>query len=471
MNSKNIWIPTCILTVLLLSSENAICQEVSKINHGESNISDSLFSKDLNYMEKLYGLSLLWKEIDYNFAYFSGVPELNWDQTYRDFIPRVIETKSTYAYYRELQRFCAMLKDGHTLIVGPDFVTRSIDRPKIEIQAIDKHAIIVNAGESELQQVPIGSEILKIDGISMDDYLNQKVFPYISSSTNQYLWNKGISNSLEGLKGSKVNVSIRTPSGKIENIELLRNSSLTDEKWTRKSFSNRDLLEFRWLKDSIGYLALNSFLNGQIIEDFWKNINELYRCKGLVIDLRNNGGGNSPIGYEILKQFTDKPLNDLKWYTRSHIAAYKAFGKWDKSYENYFTGNAWMKGDSDLIVPSNGRKIKAPLVVLIGPETFSAAEDFLAVMESIKKDRNIVFIGKKTGGSTGSPLFVDMPGGGTAYICAIKCTFPDGRNLIGYGVSPDIEIENTAMDIQNNVDAVLNKAFDLLLQKTGQISK
>jgi carboxyl-terminal processing protease len=452
-------------------SGNILGKEISKIDCLQAVRSDTIRNQDLTEIEKLYGLSLLWKEVDYNFAFFSGVPQLNWDQAYCDYIPRVIATKSTQEYYKELQRFCALLKDGHTLVVGPEFIAKSLDRPKIKVKDIQKHAIIVNLGESESKQIPIASEIIKVDGILVDEYLNKERFPYISSSTDQYLWAQGISGLLEGTAGSKVNITIKTPSGKVENVELLRNSSTIVEKWVREPFTDRKLLEFRWLEDSIAFLALNSFMDGKIIDDFWKIIDNLYRCKGIVMDLRYNRGGNSPIGYEILKQFTDKPLNDLKWYSRSHIAAYKAFGKYDKTYEDYFKGTAWVTGDSSMITPSPGRKITAPLVVLIGPETFSAAEDFVVVMESIKKTRDIVFVGEKTGGSTGSPLFVDLPGGGTAYICTIKCTFPDGRKLIGYGVSPDIEIENSISDVQNNVDDVLNKATGILLQKAARIKK
>ncbi len=73
-------------------------------------------AKELSVSEKLYGLSLFWSEVSYNFAFFDQVPDLNWDSAYLEFIPRVIASESTYEYYRELQRFCALLKDGHTNI-------------------------------------------------------------------------------------------------------------------------------------------------------------------------------------------------------------------------------------------------------------------------------------------------------------------------------------------------------------------
>jgi len=70
---------------------------------------------NLSNTEKIYGLSLFWKEASYNFAYFDKA-KINWDSTYQAFIPQVLDTKSTYQYYRVLQKVCALLKDGHTNI-------------------------------------------------------------------------------------------------------------------------------------------------------------------------------------------------------------------------------------------------------------------------------------------------------------------------------------------------------------------
>jgi hypothetical protein len=42
----------------------------------------------LSVAEKVYGLSLFWKEVSYNFAYFDQVPDLDWDSAYQEFIPQ-----------------------------------------------------------------------------------------------------------------------------------------------------------------------------------------------------------------------------------------------------------------------------------------------------------------------------------------------------------------------------------------------
>jgi carboxyl-terminal processing protease len=64
--------------------------------------------------DKLAGLAELWAQAKFGFANFWHVPQLNWDQTYRDFIPKVLATRSTVDYYRVLQSFYAQLEDGHS---------------------------------------------------------------------------------------------------------------------------------------------------------------------------------------------------------------------------------------------------------------------------------------------------------------------------------------------------------------------
>src|SRR5690606_25619809 len=61
--------------------------------------------------ERVAGLSKLWSEAKFNFANFDLVPELDWDATYLEFLPRVRKAQSAVAYYAELQAFVARLHD------------------------------------------------------------------------------------------------------------------------------------------------------------------------------------------------------------------------------------------------------------------------------------------------------------------------------------------------------------------------
>jgi len=62
-------------------------------------------------------------------------------------------------------------------------------------------------------------------------------------------------------------------------------------------------------------------------------------------------------------------------------------------------------------------------------------------------------------------MMFDLPNGGQARICTKKDTYPDGKEFVGVGVKPDIEISKKLSDYMENKDPVLDKAIDFLNNK------
>ncbi|WP_319004713.1 S41 family peptidase [Microbulbifer variabilis] len=106
-----------------------------------------------------------------------------------------------------------------------------------------------------------------------------------------------------------------------------------------------------------------------------------------------------------------------------------------------------LKSESNHIVPT---------YVLIGRNTASAAEDFLVYADSLE---HFTTVGEPTYGSTGQPMIVDLPGGGTFRVCTKRDTYPDGREFVGYGIQPDILVERTLDIVRSGEDKVLDRAF------------
>ena len=423
---------------------------------------------ELSDADKLYGLSLFWREAGYNFAFFDQVPDLDWDEAYRAFIPRVLATTSTYHYYRELQRFCALLKDGHTNVYFPPEVEATLGSPPLALKAVRRRAIVVDVARGLAPRVPVGSEIVAVDGIPLPVYLESEVFPYISSSTEHILWDWGIRRMLHGPTGEPVRLAVRTPEGRTEALTLVRERAGEEVEWLIGPEPARKTVDFRPLREGIVYLALNSFMEAEVVEAFEALLPVLYESRGLIIDLRYNGGGNTDYALAIIDHLTDKPFLTSKWRTRKHIAAYKAWGQWaDRlpelaKFRPYYEGTAWYEEEATEIVPAAGAKITAPLVVLIGHDTASAAEDFLIALDSL---RRATLVGERTFGSTGQPLFIDLPAGGKGRICTKRDTYPDGRDFVGYGIAPDVMIEPSVEDFLARRDVVLEKGIEVLLEK------
>jgi len=429
----------------------------------------------LSDSDKLYGLSRFWQEANYNFAYFSNVPDLNWDSAYRVFIPQVLATRSVFEYYRVLQRFCALLKDGHTNVYFPDHINskrarRSFGDIRLQIYNFGGKPVVVSTAAGTKDVVPVGSEITRVNNIPVEEYINREVRPFISQSAGYITEDWCADYLLDGFLGDTVRIHFRKPDGSLHNI-LLKREVKPDVQWQQSlPFT---LFQLTWLPGRIAKIDLNSFNDPKIVDTFITALPELKKAKGIIIDLRRNGGGSSDHASSILSYFTGSDsIRGSKWWTREHRASYKAWGAWKAEKENlgdtsewarksreYFYGRVWYEGGqmtNPNTAPVADRMPLVPLTVLFGHSTASAAEDFLIMLDGLK-GRAVTF-GQRSFASTGQPLFFELPGGGSARICTKKDTYPDGRIFVGVGIKPDVEIEPTIEDYLKQKDPVLEKA-------------
>lgn len=221
------------------------------------------------------------------------------------------------------------------------------------------------------------------------------------------------------------------------------------------------------LEGEIAYIALNDFSNEEIVTAFRKKLPQMAKAKGIIIDLRRNGGGDSRNSSAIVGHFAETPFKGAAWRTPVHYGVYKAWGMYADSieelekYRDYYFGHVYHTEKATEYQPSDGIKLTEPTVVLIGRKTASAAEDFLIMADGID---HITYIGEPTFGSTGQPLMMDLPGGGSARISTKRDFYPDGKEFIGLGVEPDLEVKPTVESFLSGEDQVLEKAIASLIE-------
>ena len=431
----------------------------------------------LSPTDKVYGLSKFWQEVNYNFVYLDKIDRTMWDNRYRELISIVQNTTNDYEYYRELQKFCALLKDGHTNVyfpIGIEQMNTMFGDYRLFIENIDGKAIIVRTNSSKKNEIPFGSEVIEVNGKTTQRYIEENVAPYISSSTDYVLKDWSIERLLIGLAGETFKIKIKKPSNQI--IELTLTHKKTEQREVYPEFEpNRQLLDFKWINKQIAYVSLNSFEDEKIDSLFVQKLPELYKAKALIIDLRYNGGGSTEIGALILQYLTnDKTLYGSKSSSRLHIPTFKAWGRYvepkdsiksdwhNKSYLSFkdkFLYNFDYQSDT---IELDAKRIVVPTVLLMGHNTASAAEDFLIYADNQK---HMTKIGENSFGSTGQPFIFELPGGGSARICTKKDTYPDGREFVGYGIKPDIIVKRTLSDYLTKKDPVMDKAIEHLEQK------
>lgn len=180
--------------------------------------------------------------------------------------------------------------------------------------------------------------------------------------------------------------------------------------------------------DGIGYIQISSF-DEHTSDEFMEAYNSLRNenVTGLIVDVRDNGGGIYDEVIKIAKVLVPK---GLIVYTE------------DKD------GNR--KSDN-----SDGDGLDIPLVILVNEESASASE----ILAGAVKDRGCgTLVGKRTYGK-GVVQGWYMIGDGTSIKITIAKYFtPSGVCIQDIGIEPDVEVENTSV----YKDLQLEKALELL---------
>jgi len=190
-------------------------------------------------------------------------------------------------------------------------------------------------------------------------------------------------------------------------------------------------VEYHVLDNSqLGYIRLSQF-HAQSTQEMADSINELlnkHKVKGLILDLRNNGGGDFEAAISISSIFLDG---------------------------NEVVSVVDREGKKNVYRASPG-KIDTPLVVLVNQDTASAAEILSGALQDNKR---AILVGTKTFGKGLVQTVFPLRDGGALKLTTQKYFTPDDIDINEIGISPDYEVENL---LNSNEDQQLNKAIELL---------
>jgi C-terminal processing protease CtpA/Prc len=393
----------------------------------------SAYTENLSDADKVSGLSLLWAEARFGFANFWHVPDLNWDETYKSYLPQVLATKSTAEYYKVLERFYALLEDGHTGVYDPQEL-RTIPAP-FQTRLVEGRVLVIGAYDAkfDMQGVKPGDEVVSVNGQPVKEWAQEKVAPYVTASSpqdrNERIYYRGL---MRGKPGTVFHLVLRTPAGKESSHDF-----------TVGFHDPAPEFEFKMLPGDVAYVALNEFENNKDAEEWDRHWPQIVKAKAVILDLRNNGGGDDSVGAHILATLIDKPTPGAREESPEWIATYRAWGK----------AQPMMRYPADGLSPDAAHHFSGRVVMLTSANTFSAAEDTVVLFATSKRG---VIVGEATGGSTGQPLSFNLPGGGTARVCSKHDSFPDGKEFVGVGVTPDVAAHVTREDLVRGSDSVLD---------------
>lgn len=200
-------------------------------------------------------------------------------------------------------------------------------------------------------------------------------------------------------------------------------------------------------------------------------------ARGLIVDLRENGGGDSQLGDELLSYVTGTPYRACARKEWKVSAPYKRFMKsfahptirwlplqwFHGTTRRYFgadEGSIAVFEQADAIAPrENDLRFDGPVVFLIGPQTFSSA---LMLANAIEDYDLATLIGEETAESPnafGEVFPFDLPRSGlNVRSSTARYVRANGDASDSRGVVPDIEVKPTAADVVAGRDVVLERA-------------
>ena len=184
-------------------------------------------------------------------------------------------------------------------------------------------------------------------------------------------------------------------------------------------------LKYKIFDNNIGYIRYESFSSGVGDGNLDEVLLYLATCNGLIIDVRDNGGGNLTNSTRIAARFTNE--------------------KTLTGYIQHKTGpghNDFSKMEPIYLEPSNSIRWQKKVIILTNRRCYSATNDFVNAMRSLNKDneeKRIIQLGDWTGGGSGLPFSSELPNGWSVRFSASP-HFDKNKQPLEEGIEPDIAI-------------------------------
>lgn len=206
-------------------------------------------------------------------------------------------------------------------------------------------------------------------------------------------------------------------------------------------------LRYRVLPSNIGYLRCSTFASDIGDSQLNEAMRHLATADGLIIDLRNNGGGLLTAAQRLASVLINTP-SVVAYISHKTGPGHQDFSPPHPIRLQPFPGLRWQK----------------PVVVLTNRRTYSAANAFVAYTAWLPQ---VTTMGDQTGGGSGLPFSSELPGGWSVRFSASPLYDRKLRHT-EFGIAPEIPVHITAEDYQRSVDTIIERAIAHLLAQKGR---
>lgn len=417
--------------------------------------------------DRFFILSKTYSSIALYFAHWedAAIKLDQLDSVYNNFLKRAIATENRKDFSLLMQEFMALLNNTHTRYSDNELIKEKKPLGYDWINLNDQWIVT----KSSIEELKKGDVIIKINKKAASEYYKEfsKYINASSESARKVMFRYGLSRFIP----EKYSLEFMSENGKIKDMQVDR-GELNVEKEVWKTWKT----EGRWIKeDRVAYIKIPSFGGPKFENDAIEYVKEFKNADVLIMDVRGNGGGNTPT--QLIDILMDRPYRWPAESTPLSLGLFKFYVEFlPKALEQYkdtykqeppeslkkllvfqdFFKNAHLLWKPDYNEVENTIYTNS-MIILADINTGSAAEDFVI---PFKDNGRAIIMGEPTFGSTGQPYIYEFGDGISIGIGTKRVYMPDGSKFEGIGVIPDIEVRLTREDIYESRDRVLEKAVE-----------
>ena len=410
--------------------------------------------KEFRYLayvgEKIY---CYWNEKQIEF-------KIDFKQKASDLENTITSIQSETEYFLLLTQWAALFHDGHVNAMLRDDLSNIelYDLPvrfEILAPATDHETLIVSKVNAALTSLKVGMIVDKIQGQNWKD-LSSQAEKFVSGSTSQMRRRSAGQSIFRLLLETEGPLPVKIE-GQYNNKPafetLSRSLKLYDKSVLAQTESTGvDLIQTAILENNIGYLRIDGFSGSQMRSLLTQAMDRLAQTRGLIIDVRKNGGGDlsgdvvlSRLISSVTQRFSQRTnFSDMLQVLRPSIL-----------FDYEYTSGLFSDVKIRTVLPT-GTQYKKPVAVISSGYCFSACDTFVS---AIKQNKLATVYGESTGGGTGNPQVIELPASGHSFRYSVAQGFIANTNTLleGVGTEPDIAIEPTAEERMLGKDLQLEK--------------
>ncbi|MEL6535846.1 MAG: S41 family peptidase [Bacteroidota bacterium] len=399
------------------------------------------------------------------------------------------DSLTSYEFFRIIGQLNSVLANGHTYLhINPAQREPHLKIPAFGIYKYQTSYYFKSSTLSPYQSL-VGSEIVAIDGQPIGEIFQSLLAYRTRDGQNETMPSEELQHYFAltyGLVyGSRETIllSYKDSSGQIKELSMETVPAEGNvEPSAAELLYDEGGIHFE-RHDTVGVLTVETFSQEALekvgylsrLQSIFREIKEA-GVRHLIVDVRNNGGGNTPMVEALLSYLYDQPFVFYK-------GVYQAHKQWDTSiipevaeYPKISFGWAYLKKDPSglyrILFTDGIKQIKpkpdvytGPLYILGNGNSLSSSGEFASF---IRHYREATFIGEEVGGNqvqntSGQDLIIQLPHSKLlAKIPFVLWKMNVDTENNGHGVQPDYWIRNTIQQELNQEDAVMKFTLDYI---------